>query len=293
MLPERQPDKLEVLEGLRELMLEIRPRVDEEMQAVIDAQLPPRELEALEPEDLPRSVTRPFTERDGTHGRLLVIEHHPEESGWDGRYTGRWAGAARTLRAEGADEPPPIAGTAVVFYDLIHQIYSDGPRTIVIALVATSVLLLLTFRRHRDRWLTLASLLVGILWMAGTMALFGMRLNFLNFLAFPITFGNGADYGVNVMRRFVAEEEETRDPRESIRAAIEGTGGAVILCSLTTIIGYISIYTSSNRALNSFGAAMAISEATCLATAVLALPALLYVLQKRGGAPAGADAPPK
>lgn len=210
-----------------------------------------------------------------------MIESHPEESGWDGRYTGRWAGAARTLRAEGEDEPPPIAGTAVVFYDLIHQIYSDGPRTILIALVATSLLLLVTFRRHRDRFLTLAALLLGILWMAGTMALFGMRLNFLNFLAFPITFGNGADYGVNVMRRFNEEEDEGNDTVTSIRAAIEGTGGAVILCSLTTIIGYISIYTSSNRALNSFGAAMAISEVTCLATAVLAMPALLYVLGRR------------
>jgi hypothetical protein len=278
LLPENQDEKLAVVRELRQLMLDIRPHVDEEMQALVDEQIPPEDVTPLEPADLPRSVARPFTERDGTRGRLLFVEHHPEESGWDGRYTARWAAAARSLRAEGADEPPPVAGTAVVFSDLMQQIWSDGPRSIGIAFVATVLLLLFTFRSHRERWLTLASLLVGILWMAGTMAAFGMRLNFLNFVAFPITFGNGADYGVNVMRRVDAEEEEGTDLEAAIRAAVEGTGGAVILCSLTTVIGYISIYTSSNRALNSFGAAMAISEITCLAAAVLGLPAALYLL---------------
>jgi len=279
LLPENQAAKLPVIVELRQLMLDIRPHVDDELRATIDERLPPEEVAALEPNDLPRSVARPFTERDGTRGRLLVVEHHPEQSGWDGLYTRRWAAAARSLRAEGADEPPPIAGTAVVFSDLMRQIFDDGPRAIGIALVATVLLVAFAFSRHRSRWLVLLTLLVGIAWMAGTMAAFGIRLNFLNFIAFPITFGNGADYGVNVMRRYT-EELERLGPVQAIKAAVEGTGGAVILCSLTTVIGYISIYTSSNRALNSFGASMAISEVTCLAAAVLALPALMYLLAR-------------
>jgi hypothetical protein len=63
------------------------------------------------------------------------------------------------------------------------------------------------------------------------------------------------------------------------RSALEGAGGAVILCSLTTLIGYISLYTSANRALNSFGLAMSLGEVTCLAASLLALPALLSVLE--------------
>lgn len=281
LVPDDQDEKIEMIGSLRALMLEIRPHVDEEMQSLIDAQLPPETVERIEPDALPRSVARPFTERDGTRGRLVFVEHHPDENNWDGRYTARWAEAARGVSAEGSDDPPPVAGTAVVFVDLVETIFSDGPRAIGIAMLATMLLLAVTFRKHRERWLTLTSLLVGIVWMAGTMALFGMRLNFLNFVAFPITFGNGADYGVNVMRRVDEEEEDGKSPLDAIRASVEGTGGAVILCSLTTVIGYISIYTSSNQALNSFGAAMAISEVTCLAAAVLALPAALHLWAKR------------
>ena len=138
---------------------------------------------------------------------------------------------------------------------------------------------LLTFRRLRERLLTMMSLLLGIGWMAGLMASIGMKLNFLNFVAFPITFGNGVDYGVNVMRRYRLETDD--DNPDAVRAAIENTGGAVILCSLTTIIGYTSLYTSANQAINSFGLAMAISEVTCVVSAVLTMPAILLLLSRR------------
>jgi hypothetical protein len=131
----------------------------------------------------------------------------------------------------------------------------------------------------------LGALLVGILWMAALMAVAGIKLNFLNFVAFPITFGNGVDYGVNVMRRYVQENELLGDPSRAVTEAVQETGGAVILCSLTTIIGYISLYTSSNKALNSFGAAMAISEITCVVAGVLVVPAALAWAHRRRRSP--------
>lgn len=56
---------------------------------------------------------------------------------------------------------------------------------------------------------------------------------------------------------------------------------AVTLCSFTTLAGYISLYTSANRALNSFGLAMSIGEVTCLGASVVALPAILLLLESR------------
>ncbi len=278
LLPAEQVEKLALLSELRELVEGIRPHLDARARRLVDGASPPEPIRPLGPADLPRSVARPFTERDGTRGRLLFVEHHPEESGWDGRYMARWAAAARSLRVDEADRSPPVAGTAVVFSDVMQTIWRDGPRAVGIALLVVILLLVVSFREQRDRWVTLAALLVGILWMAGSMALLGMRLNFLNFIAFPIAFGNGVDYAVNVVRRYADGVEAGMDRRAAVRDAVEGTGGAVILCSLTTVIGYMSLHTSSNRALNSFGLATGISEVTCLAAAVIALPALLHVL---------------
>ncbi|MGF1466987.1 MAG: RND family transporter [Sandaracinaceae bacterium] len=299
-LPKDQEAKVPVLAELRELMLEARPYLAEDEQRLIDEQLPPEQVPTVGPEDLPASVARTYTERDGSRGRLLFVEHDRSQNAWDGQYLVSWAQATRSLE-DSSGVAPPVAGTAVVFADLNRSVWREGPRTVGVSLLATIVLVILTFRRTRERFLTLGALLVGILWMAGTMAAFDMRLNFLNFVAFPITFGNGVDYAVNVMRRYVEERGRRGEGLGAIQRSVEETGGAVVLCSLTTVIGYTSLYTSTNQALNSFGAAMAISEVTCLAAAVLALPAALLLLARRrdrpstvvvGDAASGPDARP-
>jgi predicted RND superfamily exporter protein len=279
LLPERQGDKIALLDEIRSAMLELREHADDEARAQIDSHLPPADPEPVVVEDLPEQATRMFREVDGRLGRILFVEHYHGMNSWDGQYLKRWTSAMRELRLPDGTRPP-LSGHAPVFADLLSAIMDDGPKAVGAAFAVTVLLVLVAFRRMRERLLTLGSLLAGILWMAGAMALLSIKLNFLNFVAFPITFGNGVDYSVNYMQRYVHEIREGRDASSAINQAIRATGGAVVLCSLTTIIGYISLYVSSNRALNSFGAAMAISEITCVAAAVVALPALMRLLSK-------------
>ena len=95
------------------------------------------------------------------------------------------------------------------------------------------------------------------------------KINFLNFIALPITFGIGVDYGVNVFQRY------RQDGASNILQVIKETGGAVILASLTTIIGYSSLIIASNQAFVSFGNLAVFGEITCLIAAVISLPAYL------------------
>jgi predicted RND superfamily exporter protein len=272
LLPDQQEEKIPILADIRELLLDSRKYADDEDLKEIDEHIPPETIEVLTLADAPVEVASMFTEKDGTRGRILVVGQDERYSVWDGRYLIRWSEALRALRTESGDRPA-LAGRAPVFADMISAIWADGPKAILASFVATLLLVLIAFRDSRQRLFTMVALLLGIAWMAGTMALAGMKLNFLNFIAFPITFGNGADYGVNVMRRYASEDSLPNEER--VRTAIGETGGAVVLCSLTTIIGYLTLFTSANLALNSFGAAMAISEVTCLLAAVVTMPALL------------------
>ncbi len=272
LLPDDQEEKIPILADIRKLLLDSRKYVDDEAIEEIDEHIPPETIESLTYSDVPVEVASMFTEKDDTRGRIIVVTQREGFSTWDGRYLIRWSDALRALRTE-SGERPALAGRAPVFADMISAIWTDGPKAILASFAATLLLVLFAFRDLRQRLFTMAALLLGIAWMAGTMALAGMKLNFLNFIAFPITFGNGADYGVNVMRRYASEE--TLPNEERVRTAIGETGGAVVLCSLTTIIGYLTLFTSANLALNSFGAAMAISEVTCLLAAVVTMPALL------------------
>lgn len=166
---------------------------------------------------------------------------------WDGKYMIRWAAGARS-----SDRHAAVGGGAAVFADLLTTIFRDGPKVVAVSFVLTVLLLLCTFRKGRACWLALGAMLAGVLWMTGMLAIAGVKLNFLNLVAWPITFGIGVEYPVNYLKRYL-EERNTAPGAIAARKALEGAGGAVILCSLTTLIGYISLYASTNRALDSFG----------------------------------------
>jgi predicted RND superfamily exporter protein len=281
-LPQDSNEKLSLLAEIRELSIDIRKRVeDAETLRKIDDNIPPEVIEIPTLADLPDEVALRFSEKDGTRGRIIVVQESDEFSIWEGRYLVQWAEALRTLRMSDGSRPP-LAGRAPVFGDMIGAVYDDMPKAIVAAFLATVVLVLVSFRL-RDSLLSIMALLMGILWMAGTMAGLGMKLNFLNFVAFPITFGNGVDYSINVMRRYRLEQQAANP--EPILSAVRLSGGAVVLCSLTTIIGYTSLYVSANQAMNSFGLAMAISEVTCLMAAVLTMPAVMILLSQHARNP--------
>jgi len=122
-------------------------------------------------------------------------------------------------------------------------------------------------RSFRDASWVLGSLCLGVLGMFGALGALSLRLNFVNFAVLPITFGIGVDYAVNFYQRY--------RQCDCVEDAVAAAGGAVTLCSATTIIGYATLVTADNMAIQSFGLTAVIGELTCLSAALFALPALL------------------
>ena len=96
----------------------------------------------------------------------------------------------------------------------------------------------------------------------------------------------GSYYAVNVVQRYV------REGRGSALLAIRETGGAVILCSLTTTLGYLALVRSTNFAVRSLGVAAVIGEICCLLASVLVLPAMLIWVDSRRVAPTALETEP-
>jgi predicted RND superfamily exporter protein len=157
---------------------------------------------------------------------------------------------------------------------MLETIIKDGPRVTAAALIGVTLLVLAAFGL-RSAIPVLISIVIGVAWLGGICGLINLKLNFMNFVALPITLGVGADYAANIWARLRA------DGPERLRTVIAETGSAVALCSLTTIIGYSSLLLSRNRALRSFGLLADLGEITCLTAALLALPALVALVRAR------------
>jgi hypothetical protein len=270
LVPADQPQKLALLGDLRRLLsdenLELLSPGDAE-----DARRlrPPADLRPLSLDDVPEPLARRFTERDGSRGRLVLANQASRFDGWNGRDMIRFAKAVRTLDLP---EGTSIGGGAFVFSDILHAVVRAGPRATLTALFGVVGFVLLVLGPGRYAAITLACVASGALLMIATAALFGLKVNFLDFVALPITLGIGVDYAVNVVSRARAE-----GPGSAYRA-LATTGGAVALCSWTTIVGYGSLLLSSNAGIRSFGLTAILGEGTCLLAALTLAPALLAIL---------------
>lgn len=163
---------------------------------------------------------------------------------------------------------------------MVSSVRRDGRKATLLSFGGVLLLCLIAYRRL-GRALTVAcTLLLGVAWLGAYLSFSDVKINFLNFIGLPITFGIGVDYAVNIYTRFRLESATKAVP-EAIARAVTATGGAVMLCSLTTIFGYGSLLLARNGALISFGKVAIVGELTCLAAAVFVMPAWILFFRRR------------
>ena len=234
-------------------------------------------LEPIRVEQVPDALTTGLRERDGSLGRAVLVYPNPTNALWRGKSISAFVAALREVAetpvAMGG-RPARVAGGPPLTSDIIESMQRDGPLASGLAFALVVATVIVIFRRGLATPFVIGSLVVGVVWLLGMAMAMGIKINFVNFIAFPITFGIGVDYSVNVMARYL------RDGERDIGAAIRGTGGAVGLCSLTTIIGYSSLLVAQNVGLFFFGLLAVLGELTCLTTAVVVMPAVLQLLRK-------------
>ncbi|MBI4124504.1 MAG: MMPL family transporter [Deltaproteobacteria bacterium] len=274
-IPEEQEEKIAILQKIRTLIeKEALDFLNEEQRKEMEDFKNQFKGEKITMEDLPEEIVRNYREKDGTLGKVVFAYPTDRAPLWQGKNLIRFADIIRDNRLP-SGERITASGTAVIFADLLRAVAKDGPKATVLAFLAVLLVVALIFREKRGIIFIIGTLLFGVLWMGGWVALFSIKLNFFNFIAIPVTFGIGVDYGVNIYQRYKLEG------KGSLPKVIQTTGGAVVLCSLTTLIGYATLIIAKNQALVSFGWIAILGEFGCLATALLFVPALMHKLEKK------------
>lgn len=266
--PQEQQEKLTLLARLRRRLSGARLNgLAPAERARIEALLPPTDLSPVTAADLPLELRRLFTEKNGTLGTVIYVQTRPELSLSDGHNLLRIAEATSRVRLA-SGEVVETASRAGVFAEIFTSLERDGPLASAVSFASVLVVLLLATHSRTGAAVVLASLSLGVLWMLGWAALTDTRLNFLSFVALPITFAIGCEYPFNLYDRAATSGG-------GAEAALGRAGAAVVLCSTTTVIGYGSLLFADNQALRGFGKLAMVGELGCVVSAFLFLPALL------------------
>jgi uncharacterized membrane protein YdfJ with MMPL/SSD domain len=279
VLPPNQDEKIAEASAIREEMTpKLRSLVPPEKREALDRLLGDEDPKPITREDLPRTFTTGLVERDGSAGRTVLVFPRWSKALWQGPPLVAFVGQLRNLAAIGGPRPARVAGALPLSADILGSIQRDGAITSALAFLGVLGVVLVLFRHQSTAVYVIVSLTIGVLWLTAATMVLGVKVNFANFIAFPITFGIGVDYAVNVMSRY------TQDDKRDVVGTIRETGSAVALCSLTTSIGYASLLVAENRALYLFGVVAVLGEMACLTAAVTLLPAVLVLVERRRGA---------
>jgi len=220
-------------------------------------------------QDLPQAVQSRLVGQTGKY--LLYLYPQEDLSQPD---------ALRTFVLDCRKVNSAATGPPVLLYMHSRQIRNGFNQALILGAVLALAILLLDFRRPGYALLAALPTAVGLVWMLGWMGWIGLQFNLANLIAVPLILGVGVDNGAHMMHRFLQEGHQ------GMTVVLHHTGRAILISSLTTMIGFGSLALASHRGMASMGLILFSGVASCLITSTLLLPCLLRLLAARRGTPA-------
>lgn len=202
-------------------------------------------------------------------------------------------GASRTLelverlrarvRAGGEDLRATAVGEAFVSSRGLERIVSSLG-SLAAAVVTIFVVMTLLFRSVRLGLLAIPPNVLPLLLTLAYMVWRGIPLHAATVIVFTVTVGLAVDGTTHVVARYREELEKGGTREEVLLRTVAGSGRPVLLSSLTLVVGYLVLLSSSFEPVRLFGELSAVAIAASTVSQTFLLPALLAVAapQPRG-----------
>jgi len=210
--------------------------------------------------DLPPELRKLFLAPDGK----ILLEIYGKEDLWE-------RGPDEAFTRAVLSVTPKATGTPVMNYYATELMRLSYLRAALWAFVAITLLIFLHFQSIEYLLLTLAPLVLAVLWRTGVMVWLGIPFNPANIVTLPLIIGIDVAFGVYIIDRY------REDGKLNIFSG--STGKAIIMSSLTSFFGFSSLLVSRFRGMFDIGQLMSLGIAIGLICAVFVLPQILVLIK--------------
>ncbi|MFP4050213.1 MAG: efflux RND transporter permease subunit [Thermoplasmata archaeon] len=175
-----------------------------------------------------------------------------------------------------------------VMMEQINDSANNSLNTLLpLAFLFVVIILLLIYRTVVETAVSLLSLLMAIVWTFGVGVILGYEFNPM-IIAVPILItGLVIDYGIHIVMRYREEKDDDKKPKLANMIAISTVGGALLLTTITTAIGFLSNTFSNITVMRNFGILAAVGISSSFILMVGFLPSVLQLVdtwrEKRKG----------
>jgi predicted RND superfamily exporter protein len=216
----------------------------------------------LGPADLPEAVRSDYWHRGEDGGDRLALHVFPRGSIADPEDMEKFNAFVTSV-------DPEVTGLPITFLEFGLMLREGLENSAFYAIGIIMFLLWIDFRSMPRVLLAMFPLLLGALWMVGCMNIFDIGYNFSNVMAIPLILGIGIDSGVHMVHRHA----QGTQPAELAAT----TGKAIIISSLTTMVGFGSMIFGAYGGMQSLGITLLLGVGSCLVATVIVLPTTLAV----------------
>ncbi|MCB1671964.1 MAG: MMPL family transporter [Pseudomonadales bacterium] len=168
-----------------------------------------------------------------------------------------------------------ITGMAVLFNNMLENLYASQRSTLLFVIGATLALLLVLLRSPTLAVIGLLPNILAAATVLGVMGLTGIPLDMMTITIAAIIIGIGIDDAIHYLHRFKQELKAGADVGTAVRRSHDSVGLAVYYTSITLITGFVVLVFSNFTPTVYFGALTALAMGLALLANLSLLPALL------------------
>jgi len=171
-----------------------------------------------------------------------------------------------------------IAGDPYMNLALAESMGRDLKLLLPLVFLAMIVVLFLSFRSLRGIMLPLLVVTLTAIWTLGAMALLSVPITLISFILPVILIAIGLADGIHILSRYYEEAAKGVSKRETVLNTMTEMRTPVILTSLTTAAGFLSLLSSFLIPQREFGLMTALGVMVAMVLSLALIPALLSVL---------------
>jgi predicted RND superfamily exporter protein len=146
------------------------------------------------------------------------------------------------------------------------------------SVILSAVILLLFFRSLSAMWLSMAVVVMGVIWSLATMVLFGYKITLLNALIPPLIVVIGIPNCIYFLNKFHTEFKATGEKHRSLVNMVGRMGIVTLFCNIAAAIGFAVFALTDSAILKEFGVVAGINIMILFVISLLFIPAVLSYL---------------
>lgn len=166
------------------------------------------------------------------------------------------------------------AGLPFIRSVIAEQVRKEMQLFLYLSAFITGFIMFLFFRSFRAVLFSMIIIGIMVVWVLGTLALFGYKITLLSGLIPPVIVTIGITNAIYLLNKYHLEYAKTKDKLEAISVVVKKMGLATFLTNLTVAIGFLTLLSTDIPILREFGVVAGINIMALFVVSLIMIPGI-------------------